>query len=706
MADTGSRRLNMLSKTVGRATTVLPRHERSFKPGSRRDDALARTTASLSSAHSAKRSSLSPSFRRAPYPLSSAFVHPQHLSSWPTEDAAKGLMCLKKKSIPGLLRMAAVGNQVWCVTETCLRVLAHNARDIKVFENNDYAFVVGAGGKVFVATRSGSIDVYSTQTVTCISRLSGHKGPINALCVSPAGVWSAGVDGTVRLWELESLTNKRVLHVPVQLLEIHCLVAVNQYEVWAGAENGSIYVFDPTVSDDPREVIKAHDEAVHCLCRNGNNVWSGSDDHTIAVWDIHSKSEVKRLERHHSRVSVLTSAGSRIFSGSFDCKIALWDPTRYEVVGNLPGNFCTPIFDIAAVGLYLWAAAKDDVISVYLVQDVVDVAQGDLNKYCLRSVNELSQLLASTVSENEQHLVSLRTLFTQLMRCEAWYAKQGKPTFLDDRSGEKVLSIPLLSERLGELDKRWDVVRSRVLDTWEWPSMTNEIQGTLRGIFALKAELAELKALFYEYEDLLTKEFKSVQTDLNATVSDLTAATKALSELEKTKIDVGVGGESRLAQLKQEVATSAAKSTTLQQQVDDTARELSALATQISSLTEGSKQLEKKAAEAAQQTKVMEDEKHRLALDNETKARDVQFLSDQLGQKNAEIAQEKAEIGKINPVSMAAELKAKQERLTLAERQLRDAKTGNTTLSTQSASLKKRAKELEEEDKKSCCLIM
>ena len=82
--------------------------------------------------------------------------------------------------------------------------------------------------------------------------------------------------------------------------------------------------------DDVEIVIQTgHSEAVTsvAISPDGQTIVSGSDDHTVRIWDKKTGMEIRRLQGHTGSVkSVAISAdGQTIVSGSDDYTIILWD---------------------------------------------------------------------------------------------------------------------------------------------------------------------------------------------------------------------------------------------------------------------------------------------------------------------------------------------------------------------------------------------
>jgi WD40 repeat protein len=97
--------------------------------------------------------------------------------------------------------------------------------------------------------------------------------------------------------------------------------------------------------------LEGHASGVDALCQLADGrLASGSGDHTIRLWDVHTGAETARLEGHSQWVSALCQlADGRLASGSGDDTIRLWDVhtgacreiTRLEVDA--------PVIDLSAL---------------------------------------------------------------------------------------------------------------------------------------------------------------------------------------------------------------------------------------------------------------------------------------------------------------------------------------------------------------------
>ena len=122
-------------------------------------------------------------------------------------------------------------------------------------------------------------------------RCAGHTDAVRALsceaeAVANGRLFSESYDGTVRMWDVDSLTCLRTLSHSQHKLK-DCLSA-------------------------------GHTDAVRALSVANGRLFSGSYDGTVRVWDVDSLTCLRTLAGHTGPVRTLVHSGGNMFSGSYD----------------------------------------------------------------------------------------------------------------------------------------------------------------------------------------------------------------------------------------------------------------------------------------------------------------------------------------------------------------------------------------------------
>eukprot|EP00026_Physarum_polycephalum_P004922 Phypoly_transcript_04948.p1 GENE.Phypoly_transcript_04948~~Phypoly_transcript_04948.p1 ORF type:complete len:338 (+),score=9.47 Phypoly_transcript_04948:156-1169(+) len=75
--------------------------------------------------------------------------------------------------------------------------------------------------------------------------------------------------------------------------------------------------------------LHGHTKSVRCIKLSDSRLVSGSNDHTVKVWDISGKiASCVSLEGHSGGVTGVDAEGAFVVSGSWDGSIRLWEPSR------------------------------------------------------------------------------------------------------------------------------------------------------------------------------------------------------------------------------------------------------------------------------------------------------------------------------------------------------------------------------------------
>ncbi|KAL7422871.1 SCF ubiquitin ligase complex subunit cdc4 [Cryptotrichosporon argae] len=226
--------------------------------------------------------------------------------------------------------------------------------------------------KIVSASDDHSINVYGTRTGHLRKRLDGHEGGVWALEYKGDTLVSGSTDRTVRVWDLESLTQAHVFngHTStvrcLQIVEPVYDAATGEYQppyplivtgsrdstlrVWKLPKKGEEPYIPPTDSDSnlvPPEhnpyhvhLLSGHTSAVRALAAHGRYCISGSYDNDVRVWDIVKGTCVHVLTGHEQKVYsiVYDALRNRCVSGSMDNTVKIWDLATGACLQTLQGH--------------------------------------------------------------------------------------------------------------------------------------------------------------------------------------------------------------------------------------------------------------------------------------------------------------------------------------------------------------------------------
>jgi WD40 repeat protein len=158
--------------------------------------------------------------------------------------------------------------------------------------------------------------------------LVGHAGAVSDLAVDPTGQWlaSVGVDGTVRMWEVKSGRQVRLLQDRGDLL-LAVAFSPDGSELAAAGYDRSVRRW--RVNDGtPLPPLVGHQDTVRTLdySPDGRSLVSGADDHQLILWNLSTAQAAQRLDGH--RGAVLSARfmpdGRRIVSSGRDQTLRWW----------------------------------------------------------------------------------------------------------------------------------------------------------------------------------------------------------------------------------------------------------------------------------------------------------------------------------------------------------------------------------------------
>ncbi|KAK3282716.1 hypothetical protein CYMTET_9558 [Cymbomonas tetramitiformis] len=186
--------------------------------------------------------------------------------------------------------------------------------------------------RLATACADSMVRVFDVETGECLWLMAGHEDVVWLLrCIGPTMLLSAARDGTARLWDSGCG---------------ECLGALHGH-------SSAVLAMDVDMPPSAWSAGGAQDG----IALQGVQVATGSADHSVKLWDLHSRQCVHTLRGHHDSVLAVTFThwqedatqdadcehaqdGTGILpwlvSGSVDCTVRVWNPRT---------GACKAIFD-------------------------------------------------------------------------------------------------------------------------------------------------------------------------------------------------------------------------------------------------------------------------------------------------------------------------------------------------------------------------
>ncbi|KAI4324639.1 hypothetical protein MLD38_030108 [Melastoma candidum] len=171
--------------------------------------------------------------------------------------------------------------------------------------------------------------------------------------------WTSDENGAPRRQDLSPTAQKK-LQTSVRVLRGHtgavsALHCVTRREVWdlvgdredagffiSGSTDCLVKIWDPSLrGSELKATLKGHTGAIRAISSDRGKIVSGSDDHSVIVWNKQSHQLLEELKGHDAPViSVRMLSGERVLTASHDGSVKMWDvrtDTCVATVGRCSG---------------------------------------------------------------------------------------------------------------------------------------------------------------------------------------------------------------------------------------------------------------------------------------------------------------------------------------------------------------------------------
>ncbi|KAG9684864.1 WD40 repeat-like protein, partial [Aureobasidium melanogenum] len=196
------------------------------------------------------------------------------------------------------------------------------------------------------ASQNGAL-IQSTQRGPALSapvmELSGHTGEVLAARFNPEGnyIASAGMDRNILLWRTAGDCENYAILSGHKGAILDLQWSRDSRNLFSASADMHIASWDLETAQRIRR-HQGHDEVINALdiSRRGEDIlFSASDDGYIGIWDPRQKAAVDFIETRFPVTAIaLAEAGNELYSGSIDNDIKVWDLRKKQVAYSLVGH--------------------------------------------------------------------------------------------------------------------------------------------------------------------------------------------------------------------------------------------------------------------------------------------------------------------------------------------------------------------------------
>jgi Prp8 binding protein len=180
--------------------------------------------------------------------------------------------------------------------------------------------------------------------------LSGHKGAVLDLQWSRDSrvIFSASADMTLASWDLETGQRARRHTGHEEIVNCLDISKRGQELLVSGSDDGFIGIWDPRQKEALDFLETEFPVTAVALSEAGNEIYTGSIDNDIKVWDVRKKAVVYTLVGHNDTITSLQISpdSQTLLSNSHDSTVRTWDIRPFA-----PTNRQIKTYDGAPVGL-------------------------------------------------------------------------------------------------------------------------------------------------------------------------------------------------------------------------------------------------------------------------------------------------------------------------------------------------------------------
>jgi len=263
---------------------------------------------------------------------------------------------------------AAGGALIAVLTVVVAGVAAEELQELVSFQLTSTALAFSPDGSLLAVAAGDEIQLWETDDWTELRTLQGHEGTVTGVAFDGGGVRlaSSSWDETVWIWDVESGQQAQTIGGynswvrAVDLSPDGALVASGALEHRLG---WGLLLLSDVRTGRARMTKLEHEDWVRAVAfsPDGKLLASGSDDRTVRVWDVSTRSGLVALSGLRGRVHAVAFSGDgkRLLAGTWG-GVTVWNCDDWSQVGAVSTHRRNVRSLAASPGSELVASGDDD----------------------------------------------------------------------------------------------------------------------------------------------------------------------------------------------------------------------------------------------------------------------------------------------------------------------------------------------------------
>ena len=227
------------------------------------------------------------------------------------------------------------------------------------------------GELIAVGEAGGLINVYAAESLQHLLTLQGHRSWSVGIDFHPiqSRIATGSMDGTIKLWDLETGQCLKTLSDPQQLSLWSVSFTTNGQHVVGAGVDGNLRLWNAETGELTR-VLTGHTNVLYSVATHPieSIAASGSEDHTIKIWNLETGECKATLAEHSNSVRgvAFSPDGTLLASASLDSQVKLWRVDNLACVATLTDH-AAPVNSVAFSpdGKQLISGSEDETIRIW-----------------------------------------------------------------------------------------------------------------------------------------------------------------------------------------------------------------------------------------------------------------------------------------------------------------------------------------------------